>query len=220
MQYHCPALVDLFARTNSLSPPLCFWYILCGFVPSVSPLCIVFITEIVIVEQTVNGAGSAKLGRLQYSLNRMAILGIHIATNQLRYAVLDGTRTSPLLLAKDRLLTPDPKHVPALMDWFESQFTKLVEEHSPIRIACRVTLQPKKAQLFTSCFPLGVLYLIAHKRNLPVSDYVVGNYVPSRLNLPKGTNLYEYCDSIFGEHPPYWDDSQKHAVLAAWFELS
>jgi len=150
----------------------------------------------------------------------MTVLGLHISTNQLRFAVLDGTKASPRLLAKDRLLTPDPQYVPALMDWFESQFIRLLDLHTPSKIACRLTLAPKKGQLFTSCFPFGVLYLLAHKRNIPVTPYVSGNYVPSRLSLPKGTDLYQHCDTVLGEHPPYWDDNQKHAILAAWFELT
>lgn len=149
----------------------------------------------------------------------MTVLGIHIATNQLRYAVLGGTKTAPQLLAKDRLLTPDPTHVPALMDWFESQFLRMLSQHSPDRIACRLTLAPKKGQLATSCFPFGVLYLLAHKRNIPVVSYVSGHYVASRFGLAKGTDIYKHCDAVLGEHPPYWDDNQKHAVLAAWFEL-
>jgi Holliday junction resolvasome RuvABC endonuclease subunit len=149
----------------------------------------------------------------------MKVLGIHIATNQLRYAVLDGTRAVPRLVDKDRLSTPDPANVAALMDWFESQFIRLLDQHTPDRIACRLTLSPKKNQLFTSCFPFGVLYLLAHHRNIPVVPYVSGNYVASRLNLPKGTNIYAHCDQVLGVHPPYWDDNQKHAILAAWFEL-
>jgi hypothetical protein len=49
--------------------------------------------------------------------------------------------------------------------------------------------------------------------------YVSGNYVASRLGLPKGTDIYAHCDQVFGFNPPYWDDNQKHSVLAAWFEL-
>jgi hypothetical protein len=67
--------------------------------------------------------------------------------------------------------------------------------------------------------PYGILYLLAHHRKIPVSSYVSANYVASRLGLPKGTNIYTHCDDVLGSHPPYWDNNQKHAVLAAWFEL-
>jgi hypothetical protein len=149
----------------------------------------------------------------------MKVLGIHIATGQLRYSVLEGTKSTPSLLTKDRLLTPDPKDVPALMDWFETQFNLLLSQSNPDRIAYRLTLAPKKDQLITSSFPVGILTLIAHRSNVPINSYVAGNFVASRLGLPKGMDIYAYCDSIFGLHPPYWDTNQKHAILAAWFEL-
>jgi hypothetical protein len=123
------------------------------------------------------------------------------------------------LLEKDKLLTTDPLHVAELMDWYESQFTQLLDQHMPDRISYRLTLAPKKGQLFTSCFPFGILYLLAHHRNIPVSSYVSANYTASRLGLPKGTDIYAHCDHVLGLHPPYWDKTQKHSVLAAWFEL-
>lgn len=152
-------------------------------------------------------------------VKQVKVLGLHIATGQLRYSVLQGTKAVPSLLKKDRLLTTDPENVAELMDWYESQFIHLLDQHMPDRIACRLSLSPPKAQLFTSCFPFGILYLLAHHRNIPVSCYVAGNYVASRLGLPKGTDIYAHCDKVLGLHPPYWDTNQKHSVLAAWFEL-
>jgi hypothetical protein len=149
----------------------------------------------------------------------MRVLGIHIATGQLRYSVLEGTKATPSLVAKDRLLTPDPKYAPALMDWFETQFTQLIGQLAPDRIAYRLTLAPKKDQLVTSSFPFGILNLLAHRRSVPITSYVAGNFVAKRLGLPKGTDIYAHCDSALGSHPPYWDNNQKHSLLAAWFEL-
>jgi hypothetical protein len=149
----------------------------------------------------------------------MKVLGFYISTGQLRYSLLEGTRAAPILLEKERFLTIDPSNVPELMDWYESQFIHLLDRHAPDRIACRLTLAPKKTQLFTSCFPFGILYLLAHHRNIPITSYVSGNYVASRLGLPRGTDMYTHCDQVFGLKPPYWDGNQKHSVLAAWFEL-
>jgi len=151
--------------------------------------------------------------------DQVKVLGLYIATGQFRYTVLEGTKAAPTLLGKDRLLTTNPSKVAELMDWFEKQFIQLLNQYKPDRIAYRLMLAPKKSQLFTCCFPFGILYLLAHHRNIPVSSYVSGNYVASRLGLPKGTDIYAYCDYVLGLHPPYWDENQKHSVLAAWFEL-
>lgn len=149
----------------------------------------------------------------------MKVLGVHIATGQFRYSILNGTKVAPALVEKGRLVTPAADDVPALMDWYESQFNLLLDQFAPDRIAYRLTLAPKKKQLFTSSFPLGILNFLAYRRNLPISSYVSGNYVASRLGLSKEIDLYAYCDTVLGSNPPYWDQNQKHSVLAAWFEL-
>ena len=149
----------------------------------------------------------------------MTVLGVHIATGQLRYSVLEGTKANPVLVSKDKLPTPDPNNPPALMDWYETQFHLILDQSAPDRIAYRLTLAPRKEQLFTSSFPLGILNLLAHQRNLPITSYVSGNFVASRLGLPKGTDIYAHCDTVLGINPPYWDTNQKYSILVAWFEL-
>ncbi len=149
----------------------------------------------------------------------MKILGVHVATGQLRYSVLEGTKANPVLIEKGKLSTIDPKNAPQLMDWYESQFSLILDQHTPDRIAYRLTLQPNKNQLITSSFPMGILNLLAHRRNLPIQLYVSGNFVASKLSLAKGTDIYAYCDQVFGMNPPYWDKNQKNSVLVAWFEL-
>ncbi len=105
------------------------------------------------------------------------------------------------------------------MDWFDTQFRSLLDQHKPDKIAYRLTLDPKKDQLFTSEFPLGILNLHAHQRGLPIAGYTPRAFVGSKLGLKKGADLSLHCDDVFGEHPPYWDNNQKYAILVAWFEL-
>ncbi|BAU47784.1 hypothetical protein SVA_1209 [Sulfurifustis variabilis] len=149
----------------------------------------------------------------------MRVLGLHLLTGQLRFSVLEGTKTQPLLKDKGRLVTTDPEDVPALMDWYDSQFRQLINSHNPDKLSYRLTLDPKKDQLFCSEFPLGILNLIAHQKSLPISNYTSRSFTPSRLGLPKNADIYAHCDSVFGEHPPYWDKNQKNSLLVAWFEL-
>lgn len=149
----------------------------------------------------------------------MRTLGIHIATGQCRFSVLDGTCETPTLVEKGRLATPGHEDVPVLMDWYDSQFRQLVTSYNPDRLAYRLTLDPKKDQLFCSEFPLGVLNLIAHQKSLPIAAYTSRSFTPTRLGLKKSANIYTYCDDVFGRRPPHWDDAQKHSLLVAWFEL-
>jgi hypothetical protein len=149
----------------------------------------------------------------------MKTMGVCVASGQLRYTILEGTRSEPVLSSKERLVTPDPNQVPELMDWYETRFIHILETHAPDRIGCRLTLNPKKKQIFTSIFPLGILFLLAYRRGLPINEYVAANYTASKFKLPKGTDLYRHCDTVFGDNPPYWDDTQKHSLLAAWLEM-
>jgi hypothetical protein len=149
----------------------------------------------------------------------MKILGIHVLSGQLRFGILAGTKTNPILEDKGRLITPAPDDVPALMDWYETQLQLLISNHKPTKIVYRLTLDPKKGQLITSIFPLGILNLLAHKEALEIANHTSRAYTASRLGLPKGTDLYDICDDKFGVSPPYWDKNQKNAILAAWFEL-
>lgn len=150
----------------------------------------------------------------------MRVVGIHIAKGQLRYSVLEGSKANPILVMWDRLLTPDPDIAPALMDWFETKFTFILDVSRSNRIAYRLTLKQKKDQLVTSAYPFGILNLLAHRRSIPIVSYVAGRYVASKLGLPKGSDIYAHCDTVLGSHPPYWDKNQKLSVLAAWFELT
>ncbi len=149
----------------------------------------------------------------------MTVLGLHALAGQLRFGVISGTKAAPILNDKGRLITPSESDVPALMDWYDTQLRKLIFDHEPTMISYRLTLDPKKKQLITSIFPLGVLNLIAHQESLPIVEYTAGSFVASRLGLPKGTDLYTHCENILGSHPPYWDKNQMYAILVAWFEL-
>lgn len=149
----------------------------------------------------------------------MRVLGLHLLKGQFRFSVLEGSKSHPSLVNKGKSVTIDSDDIPALMDWYDSQFRQLITTYQPDRIAYRLTLNPNKEQLVTLEFPLGVLNLVAHEKSLPTCLYTAQSFVSSKLGLAKGVDLYEHCDVTFGKNPPYWDDSQKHAILAAWFEL-
>ena len=149
----------------------------------------------------------------------MSVLGIHVLTGQLLYAVLDGTKQIPELIEKNKLIPISTHDVGELMNWFETNFERLISQHNPSKISYRLTLNPAKDQLINLEFPLGILHLICYRQHISTCSYTAGSYVPSKLGLAKGVDLYNYCDTLLGKNPPYWDKNLKNAVLAAWFEL-
>lgn len=149
----------------------------------------------------------------------MKVLGIALAKNQLRLSLLDGTLKNPILICKERINTIDPMDIPPLMDWFETNFDDIITRHSPDKITYKLSLEQKKDQLGYLAFPLGILNLIAKKKGVPIIQCSSRGIGPSKLGLPKQTNLYDVCERQFGSNPPHWDNTQKDSVLIAWFEL-
>lgn len=149
----------------------------------------------------------------------MKVLGVVLQKNYLRFAVVEGNKNAPILVAKGRQATSDPDDTTGLMDWYETHFEHLITEHEPDAIAYKLTLEPSLEQQHTLAFPMGVLNLLAKKNNIPAFEYSSRGITTAKLGLPKTTDLMNHVDTVFGEHPPYWDKNQKEAVLVAWFSL-
>ncbi|MSM39940.1 MAG: hypothetical protein GJT30_10015 [Geobacter sp.] len=149
----------------------------------------------------------------------MKVLGVVLQKNYLRFAIVGGDKDAPNLVAKGRQATSDPDDTAGLMDWYETHFEHLITEYEPDAIAYKLTLEPTLEQLHTLAFPMGVLNLLAKKNNIPAYEYSSRGITTAKLGLPKATDLMKLVDTVFGEHPPYWDKSQKEAILVAWFRL-
>lgn len=132
---------------------------------------------------------------------------------------MEGTKSAPALFEKGRLTTPNPDEVPQLMDWFETQFEHLINQFKPNKIAYKLTLEPTLEQLHTLSFPFGILNIIAQRNEIEILEFSTRAISPSKLGLPKGTDLHAHVDTQIGTHPPHWDSTQKDSVLVAWFGL-
>lgn len=149
----------------------------------------------------------------------MRAMGIALQKNFMRYSILEGSKAKPSLISKGRLPTTDPDEIPALMDWFETQFDLLIKQYKPECIGYKLSLEPNLEQMHTLTFPIGVLNLIANKNQINICEYSTKGITPSKLSLPKGTDLYNLVDNEFGNNPPYWDSVQKDSILVGWFCL-
>jgi len=149
----------------------------------------------------------------------MRVLGFNLQKGHIRYSVLEGTKDAPILVEKNRHKVITASSTSDLMDWFETTFDSLISRVMPDKIAYRLALEPRKAQISYLTFPYAILNLIVHKKNLPITEYTSRNFVPSKFGLDKKTDIYNYCDTIFGMNPPYWDKAQKYSLIAAWLEL-
>jgi len=149
----------------------------------------------------------------------MKTLGINLETGSLRYCVLEGTKKAPTLIEKDKLDINSATTTDALMNWYDSTFENIINRVQPDAIGCRLALNAKKNQIRYWYYPYGVLNGIAHKKGIPVTEYVTQNFTASKFGLTKGIDLFNHIDIVFGKNPPYWDKSQKNSMLSAWMLL-
>lgn len=148
----------------------------------------------------------------------MNVLGFNLQKGEIRFSLLTGTKQAPVLVEKGRHLVVD-ETAPELMDWFESTFDSIITKTNPNRIAYRLSLNPTKPQIQYLTFPYAILNLLAHRKNIEIFEYITQNFTASKFGQPKGTDVYEYCTKVFGEHPPHWDKNQQNSLLAAWLSL-
>jgi hypothetical protein len=149
----------------------------------------------------------------------MVTLGINLEKNSFRYTVLSGTRKSPKLKIKEKVTITAASSISQLMDWYETTFKLIIDKNSPDKIGAKLSLEGKRNQIAYWYYPYGILHMICYKKGLQIEEFTVRNFTPSKFNLPKTTDLYDYIDKNIGEFPPYWDRNQKYSVLSAWMVM-
>ena len=149
----------------------------------------------------------------------MKVLGVNLKKGEIRFTVLEGSREKPTLVEKGAHTVITAQSTPHLLDWFETTFEELINRIQPDKIAYKLLLAQKKAQLDYITYPEAILNLLAFKKSLSIKSYTTQNFVPSKFGLPKTVNLHTFCDEVFGKNPPKWDKDQKNSLIAAWLEL-
>jgi len=147
-------------------------------------------------------------------------IGFDLQKGFIRYCCLEGTFAKPKLVEKDRIAINPETKLPDYMDRFESIFENLIKKNNPDRIGYRLVFPlVKKDHVYNLSFPYAILNLIAKKNGIIINEFVTTNFRVQKFGLEKGTNIYDYCDQLFGKNPPYWDNHQKNAILSAWLSM-
>ncbi|HBG26360.1 MAG: hypothetical protein A2Y10_11375 [Planctomycetes bacterium GWF2_41_51] len=149
----------------------------------------------------------------------MKILGFDLSKNEIRYTLIDGNKLSPILVEKDRLVVLTTPNVSELMNWFETKFESLITRMKPDKVAYRLSLNPLKEQMFYLTYPYAILEILCYKHKISISSHTKGNFAATKFGLTKGSDVYKYCDDVFGINKPYWDEKQKHSLLSAWLNI-
>ncbi|WP_149243464.1 hypothetical protein [Dyadobacter sp. 32] len=150
----------------------------------------------------------------------MKIIGFNFTKNDFRFCVLDGLTNPPTIIEKNKIVYPNNMDTSELMEWFETQLSLIIDKHQPNQLSHKISLNLTTLdQIKTSCYPQGILNLLAKKKNTPISCFSSQAINATKFGQTKKTDVYAYMDKLIGTHPPYWDKSTKEAVLVAWFNL-
>lgn len=150
----------------------------------------------------------------------MKSIGFDLQKGFIRFCCLAGTFANPILVEKDKIAINPETNLPNYMDRFESIFENLIKKNNPDRIGYRLVFPlVKKENIYNLSFPYAILNLIAKKHGVIIIEFVTTNFRAQKFGLTQGTNMYLYCDQLFGKNPPYWDDHQKNAILSAWLGM-
>jgi len=149
----------------------------------------------------------------------MKVIGFNFTKNNFRYCVLEDSADPPVIIEKDKIIYPKMA-TEELMEWFETQLALIIDKHKPNVLSHKISLNITSLdQIRTSCYPQGILNLIASKKGITINSFSSQAINATKFGQPKQVKVHNYIDTIIGEHKPYWDKATKDAVLVAWFNL-
>jgi hypothetical protein len=92
----------------------------------------------------------------------MKILGFNVLTNDYYYALLDGDKTHPILIEKNKCPRKSTPDIGDLQSWYYENFLLLIDRLKPEKVAYRLVYPPPKNKDYVIYvqYPLGLtLYL-------------------------------------------------------------
>lgn len=146
----------------------------------------------------------------------MRVLGFSFASQQVRASFVDGSKMAPVLLEKSKSeysssFSPTEQSV-----WFKRNFLETIKRLQPERVAYRLSWSyQKQAQSYSLVYPCAILEIVCDDLSLDCRGFGYQQLTAKSLDFPKGADLYDHCTGLIGKHPPYWDNNQINAVLAA-----
>lgn len=150
----------------------------------------------------------------------MRTLAFTFSTNDLEYVVLEWTKENPILHSKKRISLPANYDTPQTTSWFETQLELLLNNIQPERVTYRLSIMKvTNAYVSNVYYWQGILNLLCHKRNIPITHTSPSSIKASKFGQPKETNLTRYIENLLGKQTAPWDKWIKDTALIALINL-
>lgn len=147
------------------------------------------------------------------------ILGLCLEKGGFRVAWLDGSKSSPTLVERDRAM--NPHNEPSEMaTWAYGRFEQVIGRYAISNVVCKISIDLKSQEsVLNHGAPLGILAYQCGKRNLPLK-LITKNKLNRHgtFGLPKTSKPSDWVDSL-KDGKVHWDSALRDAILAAVSEL-
>ncbi|MCZ4109273.1 hypothetical protein O3U67_14350 [Brevundimonas diminuta] len=147
------------------------------------------------------------------------ILGLCLEKGGFRAAWLDGSKSLPTLIERDRAV--NPHNEPSEMaTWAYGRFEQIIARHAISSVVCKISIDLKSQEaVLNHGAPLGILSYQCGKGKLALK-LITKNKLnrPGTFTLPKAIKPADWVDAL-KDGKAYWDSAQRDAILAAVSEL-
>ena len=143
-------------------------------------------------------------------------LGICLEKGGFRAVWLDGTKSIPRLVDRERCTNPDIGDPVLSANWYSGRFEQIFARYPILCAASKISFDLKTLEAVENHgAPLGLLGLRAHLDGVPLkllSKIKLKGH--KTFNLPKGTDTSAWIDAL-RDTKPRWDAATRDAALAA-----
>jgi Holliday junction resolvasome RuvABC endonuclease subunit len=151
----------------------------------------------------------------------MRCVGFCFQKGKIRLSVLETKHSGPVFVDR-KLISIDPElRLPELTDRYLTNFRAIFDQYHPELVAAKIVYDIKTVDMAVSqAMSVGILALACHEATKVLHTYTqqaLRSGTP--FGLQKSEKPTDHVDSIFGSHPPYWDEAQRVSVVVAWRAL-
>lgn len=146
----------------------------------------------------------------------MTVLGFSFAKQQIRSTVLDGTKSHPIFLSKEKRDYGAGYTPTEISIWLNRNIIETINHIKPNLVCYRLSWSyTKKEQAYSLIFPCAIVELVCSELGIACKGFGHQALTNKSLGFPKGIDLYNHCTTLIGSHPPYWDKHQINSALVA-----
>lgn len=148
------------------------------------------------------------------------VCGFKLVGKEMYIAALEGTRATPVLVAKESITFPSNLNPGQFTDWAETQFDLILSREKPCQITYKLpTGLNKHQQIFSVYFGLAMLNFVAYRKGIPIRHVAPQSLRPRAFGLERLANIDNHIKVLLGPQGHPWNANIREAASVALLEL-